>query len=552
MTATTRTVLLLTGLWLLLIGTSFATRSYFPLDETRYVSVAWEMWLRGDFLVPRLNDLPYSQKPPLLFWMIQSGWWLFGVNDWWPRLVPELITLANLFLTLTLARRLWPALRDSALFAPQILFGSIFWAAFFTMTMFDMPVVFCTLLGMIGTLQAATGRARGWLLLGAAIGLGVLAKGPVILLHTLPAALLAPFWMEATTPPRWGRWYFGVLGAVLLGAVIGLSWAIPAAVRGGGDYAHAIFWSQTVNRVGDARAPHHRPFWWYLPMLPMILFPWSVWTPVWRGTMQLLRTGLDRGARFCASWALPVLLMFSLIKGKQLQYLLPLFPALALLAARALHAVDPLTARRDMRIPAVSLVVTGIGFDLVLKIAQRFNATDWLQQLSPLWGLALGGLGMASLIRPPRTLNGGVLGLLISSVAIVIIAHFGIVRVCRPAYDLRLISQAIARAQQAGLPIAHVGQYDGQFQFLGRLQRPLDLIGPERVAQWADSHPGGRLVVYYRHRPVGLSDHAEYAQAYRGQAVALWSSAALRAHPEWAGMTPQTQSNAVTRKPLVE
>ena len=105
MNATTRTVLLLTGLWLLLIGTSFATRGYFPVDETRYVSVAWEMWLHGDFLVPQLNGLPYSQKPPLLFWLFQSGWWLFGINDWWPRLVPELVTLANLFLTLALARR---------------------------------------------------------------------------------------------------------------------------------------------------------------------------------------------------------------------------------------------------------------------------------------------------------------------------------------------------------------------------------------------------------------------------------------------------------------
>ncbi len=538
MNATTRTVLLLTGLWLLLIGTSFATRSYFPVDETRYVSVAWEMWVRGDFLVPQLNGLPYSQKPPLLFWLFQSGWWLFSVNDWWPRLVPELLTLANLFLTLALARRLWPALRDSALLAPQILFGCILWTAFFTATMFDMLVVFCTLLGMTGTLQAAAGRARGWLLLGVAIGLGILAKGPVILLHTLPAALLAPLWMERTAPRRWGRWYLGVLGALLLGALIGLSWALPAASRGGSDYAHAIFWGQTVDRVGGELAPHRRPFWWYLPMLPVILFPWSVWTPLWRGVAQLTREGLDRGARFCVSWVLPVLLVFSVIKGKQTQYLLPLFPALALLAARSLRAVSIITPRRDMRVPAALLIAAGIGLGILHSIAHRFDESAWLEQLSPLWGLAVGGLGVALLARPPRTLSGGVLGLLISSVAAVIIVHIGIIRVAMPAYDLRPISQAIARAQQAGLPIAHVGKYNGQFQFLGRLAQPLDLIGPETIESWAISHPDGRIVVYYRKWHAEQAGHAEYAQAYRGLGVVLWSCAALRAHPEWARQWP--------------
>ena len=57
----------LAGLWLLLILTSLVTRGFLPVDETRYVSVAWEMWLRHDFLVPHLNGAVYSHKPPLLF-----------------------------------------------------------------------------------------------------------------------------------------------------------------------------------------------------------------------------------------------------------------------------------------------------------------------------------------------------------------------------------------------------------------------------------------------------------------------------------------------------
>ncbi len=142
--------------------------------------------------------------------------------------------------------------------------------------------------------------------------------------------------------------------------------------------------------------------------------------------------------------------------------------------------------------------------------------------------------------------------LLVNSVAAVIIAHIGIVRASLPAYDLRPISRAIARAQQAGLPIAHVGHYDGQYQFLGRLRQPLELIEPNMIVRWANSHPKGRLVVYYHKWSAGLAEYAEYAQAYRGQAVALWSSAALRAHPKWAGNAPLTSTNNVAPTPPTE
>src|SRR3990167_8193353 len=68
------------------------TRTLTPIDETRYVGAAWEMWLRGDFLVPFKNGEPYSHKPPFFFWMFHVGWALFGINEWWPRLVAPLFS----------------------------------------------------------------------------------------------------------------------------------------------------------------------------------------------------------------------------------------------------------------------------------------------------------------------------------------------------------------------------------------------------------------------------------------------------------------------------
>ena len=162
------------GSWLILVLVALYTRTLWPIDETRYASVAWEMWLRGDFLVPYLNGAPYSHKPPLMFWLFQAGWWAFGVTDWWPRLVPSLFALANLWLSTRLARLLWPRHEAVARYVPLILLGCLLWTFFTTVTLFDMLLTGFTLLGLLGVLHVwHRGGTRGWLLLGVAIGLGM-------------------------------------------------------------------------------------------------------------------------------------------------------------------------------------------------------------------------------------------------------------------------------------------------------------------------------------------------------------------------------------------
>src|SRR5512136_2938861 len=94
-------------IWLALLVMGLIFRPLTPIDETRAVSVAWEMWQSGDFLVPHLNGMPYNHKPPLLQWCINILWMIFGVSEWSARLVAPLFALGNLVLTAKLARRLW-------------------------------------------------------------------------------------------------------------------------------------------------------------------------------------------------------------------------------------------------------------------------------------------------------------------------------------------------------------------------------------------------------------------------------------------------------------
>src|SRR5690606_19107016 len=82
-------------------------RPLLPVDETRYLAVAWEMRTGGHWLVPRLNGEIYADKPPLLFWLINLVWSVTGVAEFSARLVGPAFGAATIAATAALARRLW-------------------------------------------------------------------------------------------------------------------------------------------------------------------------------------------------------------------------------------------------------------------------------------------------------------------------------------------------------------------------------------------------------------------------------------------------------------
>src|SRR5512139_3430924 len=481
--------LLLLSLLLLagLAAVGLLTRPLVPIDETRYVSAAWEMWLRGDFLVPFKNGEPYSHKPPFLFWMFHAGWALFGVNDWWPRLVLPLFSAGVLLLTYPLARRLWPQRAGLGGRAALVLVSALLWIVFSTSVMFDVMLAFWVLLGMHGVLDAAEGKRRGFVMLGIAIGMGVLTKGPVILLHLLPVAALAPWWNPGL---KWGRWFGGIGLAVLLGAAIALTWALPAGFSGGEAYRNAIFCGQTANRMVESFA-HRRPFWWYLPLLPLVLFPWFVWPGLWKALVHHGRAGLDRGTRFCLAWLLPVFIAFSFVSGKQPHYLVPLFPGFALLAARVLAG----RSAAGLGLPA--LLAAALGVALILAGNGQIAALHGqVAELPPLWpGVALVVMALLAWLAGLRGVQ-PVLALGVLGAMTLALVQLAASRSIDPLYDVKPMAQAIKQVQAQGLPVANAANYHAQYQFLGRLEKPLVELRGAELIRWLAAHPEGYAVIY--------------------------------------------------------
>lgn len=485
-------------LYLLIVVIALLTRPLMPVDETRYVGVAWDMWQSGSWVVPLLNAEPYSHKPPLLFWLIHVGWALFGVNEITPRLVGPAFALGSLFLIRAVAARLFPAQSTVATLAPWVLLGTVYWLGFATMTMFDQLVVFFVLLGVLGLLELGLNRRRGWLWLFLGTALGALAKGPFALIYLVPLTVAAPWW--AGVGLSW-RWFLqaGIVG--LVASSVALGWALWAASLGGPVYADAILWGQLAGRAVDA-FDHAEPIYYYLWVLPLLFLPWSLLLPglIWRAWAANRGSGRGPGrslwieprfGRLMLAWvALPFVLL-SLVSGKLPHYLLPMIPALSL--ATAVLVVGAIETGQQVRTRTVAVLWFVLG--LTLAVLPWVDGSR-VVGLLPGW---VSGLGLAMLLGSAwlwRTDEGRrqVMAVTLATGVGLILLHLALLPM-RPAFDFKSFAADLGQLQRDGHPIGFVGKYRAEYHFYGRLAHPVAVLGGEAtVVPFCTGAPDGVVV----------------------------------------------------------
>ncbi len=247
-------------------------RPLLPIDETRYLAVAWEMRLSGDIFHLTRNFESYAHKPPLLFWLINAVWLVAGVSEIAARFVGPACAVAAVVATGGLARRLWPDDAQIALRAMVALASFSAFAVYGSAVMFDalQAVIVVLAIGLLWRIGQGRDERRLWLWLGVALGAGVLAKGPVMLVHVLPALLAMPLW--AGHPPPARRLLRGTGLALLVALGVVALWLVPALATGDGAFRRELLWTQTAARVtGDMG--HPRPIWFLLALLPCCSSP---------------------------------------------------------------------------------------------------------------------------------------------------------------------------------------------------------------------------------------------------------------------------------------
>jgi hypothetical protein len=195
--------------------------------------------------------------------------------------------------------------------------------------------------------------------------------------------------------------------------------------------------------------------------------------------------------------------LFSAVSGKQPHYLLPEFSALALMAGRLLTDVYPATNLRLRSLALPGLLFAAVGIALAISPYLPLGRVVMSGALQPAWaGLLFAAIAAAAgLFRRGRLAEAVfALGLMtaVSVAAVHLTAREGLAR----AFDVSAFAEQLGAWQHAGHPLANYGKYHGQYNFLGRLTAPVDILDDQNeAAAWAAAHPDGKIVSYHRERP---------------------------------------------------
>ncbi len=306
-------------------------------DESRYAEIPREMLAAGDWVLPRLNGIPYFEKPPLVYWTVGLSRVLFGPGEWAARLTPALFGLAGVLFTYATARRLHG--RAAGLAAAGVLATSLLYFVLSRVLLLDMAVsvlmaatLGCFLLGVREDPATPAGRARRrrlFLGLYASAALATLAKGLIGFL--IPGAVMF-LWLLIFN--QWRRLLPMHLGpGVVLFLVIATPWHLLAAQRHPG-WAEFYFVREHWDRFTTTTHLRAEPWWFFGPVVLAGLFPWVGF--LGGAVREAVAGGWARRREnadgwFFVTWVMFVVLFFSASKSKLIPYVLPVFPALAIL-----------------------------------------------------------------------------------------------------------------------------------------------------------------------------------------------------------------------------
>jgi len=517
-------------LLIVLVGSTFFMRSLWPLDETRVTAVAWEMWSRGDWLLPRLNG-SVIVSGPLISWLIIAGWQFAGTVDWVPRIIPPIFVLLNLILVRQIAIYLWPGRDEIGRYAPLILLGTFFWSFFATLALPDMLTVFFVQLALLALLMKWRLQSRFiWLvLLSLSLLLGMLSSGLVILIYVLPLILLVPIWGGEEKLLPLGKWFGGSLVATLVGFAGLVAWLYLASKQTDTTFINDYLISKSVTGAYSL-FDQNRPWWWSLLLLSLLALPWIVWPLVWMRLWYIRSSRMTSGLVFCMVWSVPAIVILILLGNGQPQFLLPLYPAFSLAVTYLLFDDELTHYGQDRGYSTMSIPIIFAGGIMIvlpsLPQVEILPAFLWL--LSPFAGFGVVGLGILLSWLPVPEVKKRIVNLAVGSVILTTAALAFVGWKFEPQFNLAAIATFIGHEQSRGTKIGHVGDYQGQFHFAGRLKQPIQVIKPDQALDWLPSHPRALLITYADNwSPPSSRARPVIDAPYRHTRVQIWEAATI-------------------------
>lgn len=483
-------VLVVTALALLL---DLGSQNVWSKDEARDGLVARDMVEMGYWLIPHIGGRVYPDKPPLFHWLVALVS-PRGVTEWSLRLPSVMAAAGTVTVTYAIGARLTtPA---TGLVAAAMLASSSMFVEWARMGRLEMALVFWITLAFWSAMRwFDEGKRCHALVLGLASGCGCLTKGPLGLLP-LGALMVALVLLG-----RWRRRTLVDLGLALsLSVTPAIVWlGLAASTQAGvGRYVEAV-----VAKFGDEVSEHrHRAFLATAEAIGMGFLPWTLLVPgallillrTWRTSWRILLLPL--------LWVVLVLLIFTMFISPRAAHFLPMYPALAILVARAWSTCSA-SQRRWMSIPLAVGAVTVLVVGLVIAVSPMTIGTPSdIKVLGRELGLGITAVagsvsgGALLLARRQRPHEVAVL----VGVGALLVTLLLQIRVYTPRANRTFPTREVAARLAAGLaPSAQVAYLDRKFTtgiMFYMPQRPVELPETDALRGWIAGRPTVVLLPY--------------------------------------------------------
>ncbi len=471
-------------------------------DEPRYAEVAREMLARHDLITPTLGGLPWFEKPPLLYWLMITGYRIIGVNEYAARLGPAICGLLTAVFVYWIGRTIEMGSDSSGTVTGEKLeqsrgglgrFSALVWLSSLGSVVFSRGASFDIVVTMTVTGALAcffvwhvrsdpgagreAGEPRPALLLGfyLFVGLSLLAKGLIGIV--IPFGVIGSYFLlQRQWPGR--RFLKSLVWGVPLAIAVAAVWFGPMLSRHGWKFVDQFIVQHHFARFVTNKYHHPEPFYFYLLVLVAISLPWTIFLGAafvsarrwqWRGG-----TPLDRLRVLAFSWLVIPMVFFSFSESKLTAYILPALPAVALLIGERVACF--LRVQRGDSV----LRLTGV---LLIGLAA---AGGWYVAHHARLSFALIGLGMsplvvvgvAGLVRPQ--LRKPVLILI--PLALLVTSAIGLRRAAPVFARPESVRDLLAAASTQGYGSARVVQ-------LHTVERTAEFYAAERMMYLPDGEP---------------------------------------------------------------
>jgi 4-amino-4-deoxy-L-arabinose transferase-like glycosyltransferase len=500
--------LLLAAVWL---GTLDFRKLVRP-DEGRYAEIPREMVATGDWVTPRLNAIKYFEKPPLQYWATATAYTVFGEHHWTARLWPALCGFLCVLFTWFAGRRLFG---DAVGFYAALILaaspGFIIVAQINTLDMGLTLFMTGTLLCLLLALSEPPAKKSPWMIAAwACAALAMLSKGLIGIV--LPGMVFVAYllWHRDWRLLTRLRWSWGLPVFFIIAA----PWFVLVQ-RANPEFFDFFFIHEHFRRFSTGEHRRPGPWWYFVPILVFSMLPWMLYlarslADGWK--VKASGSSHFHPRRFLVLWAVLIFLFFSSSGSKLPSYIVPIFPALALLMAHTLVSVKSKVVIWNALVLAVGAAAVILYSPHVTRWGNEKVSAELYALYTP-WLLAAGVAGLILFLaaawagwRGLRT--AAVAGISAGALALTQLAALGH-NVLAPASSAHDIAQQIKPHLEPGIPFYSVHNYEQTLPFY--IKRPVTLVA------YADE-----LAFGLKQEPaLWLPDIPAFVKAWHGHARAL-------------------------------